>query len=117
MWQDQTETGLNQNWNRDYDPLIGEYIERDPIGLRGSLDTYAYVGANPLSFVDPEGLYPGMGGATDSCSWYEQRCAKVGVRVGMLRCAVQKMTCTRGRTVCSTSAAHSRSRRPGPGRG
>jgi hypothetical protein len=25
------ETGLNQNWNRDYDPLTGKYIESDPL--------------------------------------------------------------------------------------
>jgi uncharacterized protein RhaS with RHS repeats len=44
----------NQNWNRDYDPLIGRYIESDPIGLAGgSLSTYQYCNANPLTRVDP----------------------------------------------------------------
>jgi RHS repeat-associated protein len=33
------ETGLNQNVNRDYDPLTGKYIESDPIGLRGGFNT------------------------------------------------------------------------------
>jgi len=32
------ETGLNQNWNRDYDPLTGKYVESDPIGLQGRIN-------------------------------------------------------------------------------
>jgi RHS repeat-associated protein len=36
------ETGLNQNWNRDYDPLIAKYIESDPTGLRAGINTYGY---------------------------------------------------------------------------
>nr|WP_314541338.1 RHS repeat-associated core domain-containing protein [uncultured Ottowia sp.] len=29
------ETGLHQNWNQDYAPGIGRYIQADPIGLIG----------------------------------------------------------------------------------
>jgi hypothetical protein len=31
-------------------------VESDPIGLRSGFDTYSYVGASPLFFVDPYGL-------------------------------------------------------------
>ena len=50
------ETGLHQNYFRDYDPSTGRYVESDPIGLRGGLNTYAYVGANPLKWIDRKGL-------------------------------------------------------------
>ena len=37
----QSETGLNYNYFRDYDPLTGSYIESDPIGLSRGVSTYA----------------------------------------------------------------------------
>jgi RHS repeat-associated protein len=52
----QAETGLNQNYFRDYDPAVGRYVESDPIGLAGrSYSTYNYCAANPLKNIDPSG--------------------------------------------------------------
>lgn len=50
------ETGLFQNYRRDYDPTLGRYIESDPIGLEGGLNTYAYVDNDPILGTDPQGL-------------------------------------------------------------
>jgi RHS repeat-associated protein len=52
----QAETGLSQNWNRDHDPLVGRYVQSDPIGLDGGLNTYAYAANAPVMFYDATGL-------------------------------------------------------------
>ncbi|MEQ1593816.1 MAG: RHS repeat-associated core domain-containing protein [Casimicrobium sp.] len=52
------ETGKHYNYFRDYDPSVGRYFESDPIGLRAGLNTFAYVGGNPLLYADVKGLVP-----------------------------------------------------------
>ena len=50
-------SGLVQNGYRDYNAALGRYNESDPAGLGGGLNTYAYAYSNPLSGLDPLGLW------------------------------------------------------------
>lgn len=50
------ETNLYYNYYRNFDPKIGRFIESDPIGLNGGINTYRYGLNNPLIFSDPLGL-------------------------------------------------------------
>ncbi|WMD20197.1 RHS repeat-associated core domain-containing protein [Achromobacter seleniivolatilans] len=51
------QTALHYNYFRDYDPDTGRYIQSDPVGLVGGINTYGYAYGNPLKYVDPDGRY------------------------------------------------------------
>lgn len=53
----QSESGLHQNWMRDYDPTTGRYLQGDPLGLVDGASVYGYALQNPGKFVDPRGEY------------------------------------------------------------
>lgn len=41
---------------RVYDPILGRFLQTDPIGGKDDLNLYAYVGNDPLDRTDPSGL-------------------------------------------------------------
>ena len=49
------ETGLHYNHHRYYNPSIGRYITKDPIGFIGGINVYNYA-PNPTEWIDPLGL-------------------------------------------------------------
>ncbi|PIR16399.1 MAG: hypothetical protein COV46_08445, partial [Deltaproteobacteria bacterium CG11_big_fil_rev_8_21_14_0_20_49_13] len=51
-----SETGLYNFRNRYYNPKIGRFISRDPLGYADGMNLYAYVGNNPVNKTDPYGL-------------------------------------------------------------
>ena len=53
----QSETGLHQNWMRDYDPTTGRYMQADPLGLVDGASVYGYALQNPGRYVDPRGEF------------------------------------------------------------
>nr|WP_286193639.1 RHS repeat-associated core domain-containing protein [Boseongicola sp. H5] len=53
-------TGLIHYRARAYDPLTGQFLQRDPIGFAsGDLNLYAYVENDPANSIDPSGLIEG----------------------------------------------------------
>ena len=68
------ETGMHYNYFRDYDPETGRYLQSDPIGLAGGLNTYEYALSNPINNVDASGLQPNFTAthclhSWDACKW------------------------------------------------
>jgi RHS repeat-associated protein len=58
FWGVQTDSNrLNFNRARYYHPALRRWLNRDPAGLAGGLNLYAYVGNNPVSGIDPLGLW------------------------------------------------------------
>ncbi len=91
-----SETNTHYNINRDYNPIIGRYIQSDPIGFDGGVNTFGYVKNNPIDSIDLEGLKCTVKqqiklqlAVQISCKWTPRKCtandscienkAKIGV--------------------------------------
>jgi RHS repeat-associated protein len=75
--QSQVLSDLYYNRARDYDPVLGRYIQADPIGLLGGANPYLYANADPLNIIDPRGLNPSTAEVADvALDWWLKRQAR-----------------------------------------
>ena len=90
------ETNSHYNFQRDYQPGVGRYTQADPIGLKGGINFYVYVGQRPINRIDATGLfssgadyalighfYGGSGGCFDISSWCKDYVADEQVKTAM----------------------------------
>lgn len=52
------ETGLYYYRARYYDPKIGRFLQEDPVEFQSGINFYNYALNNPVTLVDPLGLFP-----------------------------------------------------------
>jgi RHS repeat-associated protein len=51
------DTGLVRFGARDYDPMVGRWVTKDPIGFGGGqANLYEYAGSDPVNYSDPAGM-------------------------------------------------------------
>jgi RHS repeat-associated protein len=75
--QSQVLSDLYYNHARDYDPVLGRYIQADPIGLMGDVNPYVYANGDPVNMVDPLGLNASAAEVGDfAFDWWLRRQAR-----------------------------------------
>jgi RHS repeat-associated protein len=50
------DTGLVRFGARDYDPIIGRWLTKDPLGFEAGINFYAFCGNDPVNKIDPFGF-------------------------------------------------------------
>lgn len=75
-------TGLVYYRARYYDPEIGRFTQRDPLGFIAGINQYAMAVNNPVSLVDPYGYAPEAPNAGTKTSYWKEL-AKAGVELGV----------------------------------
>jgi RHS repeat-associated protein len=53
---------------RVYDPVLGRFLQTDPVGYDDDFNLYAYVGNDPINRADPTGAY-GRDGSWNNYDW------------------------------------------------
>jgi RHS repeat-associated protein len=86
----QAESGLHQNWMRDYDPTTGRYLQADPLGLVDGASVYGYALQNPVRYTDPRGETSTAANSQASSTAYpnsrpEEQICNVGGRQDCIR--------------------------------
>ena len=84
------ETQLYYVRNRTYNPVLGRWIQRDPIGYAGGINLYGYVESAPVGGVDASGFFMGIGGffhtitngIGDGLYWTGSQIAGAGSAIG-----------------------------------
>jgi len=84
------ESNLHYNYFRDYDPQTGRYVQSDPIGIRGGLNTYTYVDNNPIQYIDPLGEskvqgQASIGGSDSAIAGITKNSSKVEIEAAIKR--------------------------------
>jgi RHS repeat-associated protein len=90
------ELGMYNYRARIYAPTLGRFLQTDPIGYGDGLNMYAYVGGDPVNFVDPLGLASiGEGITCDSEPWIRWSTGPDGSRIYDPHSIHMHTTCTR----------------------
>ncbi len=66
------ETQLYYDRARYLDPALGRFVSEDPIGLRGGVNPYTFVGNDPVNVSDPSGEKIGDNIDVELCGGYQQ---------------------------------------------
>jgi RHS repeat-associated protein len=103
------ETGLAQNWHRDYSVGLGRYVEADPIGQNGGINVYIYADNLPTNKIDSKGQFaiviPIIIGGAEIIGDY-LGAATIGGIIGAVAAEINKAgKCNKGKWTCLVRCA------------